>query len=94
MKIFISFVRIFYTVTLVLLVPAGFILYMLGEVGAQHGSPETSRLETDIVFISFFVLLLISRLLYYRSPKWLWLGLPTILAMYGFLGFSLLYSYF
>jgi hypothetical protein len=85
----ISTIRIFYTVTLLLLALGGAVFYMIERAAAQHGSIGNFQSQNHIIFLAFFFLLLASRLLYYRSSQWLWLGTPTILAILGFVGYIL-----
>jgi|GEM_PF-6650529 len=95
MNRFISFVRIFYTINLILLGLGLVSLYYGIYVASQHGhGPLNLLAPQNIVIIGLYLLLLISRLLVSRSSNWLWLGLPTILAVYGFIAFSVLYPIF
>lgn len=90
MKGFISFVRIFYTATLMLFGFGGFLMQSASWIAIPHGHGSYHAFwENTLVFGIIFVLLLASRLLCRRSPKWLWLGLPAIVAIYGFIGWIL-----
>lgn len=82
---FVSIVRIFYTVLLVL---GGLFLVLYYSVmpklaASGHGTFSVLSLQS-LVLVFSFLLLLVSRLLYYRSPKWLWLGVPSVLLPIGF----------
>jgi len=88
MSSFVSFVRVFYTVVLILL-GLGLIVYyplMLAASANGHGSFSIFSLQ-GITPALLFALLLVSRVLQSRSPKWLLLGLPTLLLIVGFAGF-------
>ena len=92
MNQFVSVVRIFYTVTLLLFGLAIAALLSASRAAEANGhAPDPFLGQSIVELVGLFVLLLASRLLYYRSPRWLWLGLPTIVIIYGFVGFSIIY---
>ncbi|HVV39169.1 MAG TPA: hypothetical protein VHD31_02480 [Candidatus Paceibacterota bacterium] len=85
---FISFVRILYTSVLVLFGLALVPYYVVMISASQNGHGSFSFLSTQgIVPALLFGLLLVSRIMYARSPKWLLLGSPTILAIVGVIGY-------
>jgi len=59
---------------------------MISAATAGHGFFSLFSFQS-IVPALLFCLLLASRLLYHRSPKWLWLGAPTVVLTVGFIGF-------
>lgn len=88
---FIGFVRIFYTVNLILLGISIPILLSVEKGSAIHDHLPFNPFSLPNIGLYFmFGLLFLSRTLYSRSPKWLLLGLPTILLLYGFAGWILL----
>ena len=91
MSRFISVVRIFYTAVLLLLGLAVFIWTMvsIAAAGNDH-APFNIFSFTNLVIAVLFISLLVSRILYSHSPKWLWLGLPSILVIAGFAGYIFL----
>ncbi len=86
----ISFVRVLYTASLILYSLGLFVYYtlMFSATSNGHGSFSFFSL-TGIIPMFLFFLLFISRILHTRSSKWLWLGLPTVMVMYGFIGYIL-----
>lgn len=85
MNYFISFVRIFYTVNLLFLGLGLLLWYNVSHVASQHGHNSFDVFAPqNLVIFALYFLLFISRLLVSRSLNWLWLGTPTILAVYGF----------
>ncbi|HVU80142.1 MAG TPA: hypothetical protein VHD37_02135 [Candidatus Paceibacterota bacterium] len=88
MNRFVSIVRIFYTTTLILFGLGIFLLQTTSIIGIQHGHGSfTVFWQNTAIGVVLWVLLLASRLLYYRSPKWLWLGVPTIVCILAGIGF-------
>ena len=94
MKSFTSLTRIFYTLTLIFFGLGALLLNYTMWVAIPHGHGSYHAFwQSVIVDSALWALLLVSRILYYHSPKWLWLGFPTILAIYGFIGFAFVYGY-
>lgn len=88
---FVSFVRIFYTVELLLLGLGILVLFEASRsaAAAGHGSFNLFSLQ-DTLVVGLFLLLLSSRILVSRSPKWLLLGVPTNVALLILVWVSLL----
>ena len=85
---FFSFVRILYTAILTLF-GLGLVAYyplMMSAAASGHGSFNVFSVQ-GILPALLFLMLLISRALFYRSPKWLLLGLPTTLVIFGLMLF-------
>lgn len=59
---------------------------MTSSAASGHGSFSIFSLE-GMLPAFLFLLLLVSRVLFKKSPTWLWLGSPTILAILGAIGF-------
>lgn len=76
-----SVVRIFYTAVLLLFGLAIMVVTLVNDSMSKSGKVPSSLLITAVVL---FLLLLAARILQSRSSKWLWLGVPTILAIAGF----------
>jgi hypothetical protein len=90
MSKFVPVVRIFYTVALMLYGLALAAFTYLSVVAGQHGHIATTPLWWQSIPYIPFILLLISRIMYYRDPRWLWLGLVAFLAVGGLIGSSFL----
>jgi hypothetical protein len=83
-------VRIFYTAVLILYGLTLLIFTLVSISASQNGHVATTSLLWQSIPYDLFVLLLISRVMQSRNPNWLWLGLPTILAILGFAGYIFL----
>src|SRR2546428_10491040 len=94
----VSFVRIFYTISLLLagiVIVVFFIMahYQLSKSGQGNFIDLLGQPGTILILLPF-LLLLSSRILSSRSSYWFLLGLPTILLMYGWIGYLFLARFF
>lgn len=85
-KLLIEMVKVLYTITLLLSV-IGFIAFlMVSNTAAQNGHGGFSYFSiTNLAVFALVTSILISRILADKSPKWLWLGAPALLVIYGFI---------
>ena len=85
-----GFVRILYTVTL-LLVGLAFVTFLMVDYTASQNGHGTFHFFSfaNIVVLALFGLLLASRILAEKRPVWLWLGVPSMIVVCG----SLLYFF-
>ncbi len=91
----ITFTRIFYTGTLLVFGLGLIPYYVLMSSSADAGHGTFSIFSPEAIFpIVLLSPLLAARLLFHRSPKWLLLGLPSILAIYGFVVYLFGMSFF
>lgn len=87
----ISAIRILYTVVLLLFGLEIVTLMLVNDSMSKSGKVPSVLLITAV---GLFLLLLVSRLLHSRSPKWLWLGVPTTLVIIAFGTYLLLFPAF